>query len=116
LAIVFSLSYRRLTGRERPRWIKVEAVCSDHQLLPVVNYTEEGEVHGWSYRLLCSFDIDGQTHRVTPHGHDGHHFKLFKSQDAAVNFLRDSIGPEGRCKLLVNAGNLQEARLAIAEE
>jgi hypothetical protein len=111
LATVFIMTYRRLIGKERPRWMEVDAVCSDHQLLPVVNYTEEGEVHGWSYRLLCSFEIGDRTYRVTPHGHDGHQFHLFKSQGAAINFLRDYISPEGNCRLLVNEADPQQARL-----
>ncbi|MGC9347970.1 MAG: hypothetical protein ACP5JG_07525 [Anaerolineae bacterium] len=111
MVIVFAMTYRRLTGRERPRWVEVDAVCSDHQLLPVVNYTEEGEVHGWSYRLLCSFQIGDRTYHVTPHGHDGHQFHLFKSQGAAINFLRNYITSEGKCKLLVNQTNPQQTRL-----
>ncbi len=89
----------------------VDARCLDRDLQPVVNYTADGERHGWSYRLLCTFEFEGETYRATPDGHDGSHYQLFDSPQAAAAYLDEHIAPDGRCRLRIRRQAPRDARL-----
>jgi hypothetical protein len=107
---------RRLVRGRGQRWAAVTARCLDRDVQPVVNYDAEGgEEHGWSYRLLCEFELGGDTYRATPDGHDaaeGEGFHLFETPGAAHTFLDAQLDEAGRCRLLVSADDPRRAKLA----
>jgi hypothetical protein len=115
LALGFYGSVRSLLRAGTPRWIIVEAHCLDRDVQPVVNIEEDGEKHhGWSYRLLCEFELEGETVRATPDGHDaagGRGFHRFDTPQAVHAHLDAHVDDAGRCRLQVNAHNPQQTRL-----
>jgi hypothetical protein len=101
---------QRVRGRG-PRWVEIEARCLDRDIQPVAEYRGRQTQEGWSYRLLCEFNFEGRTYRATPEGYAEMRWHMFPSAEAVAEFLERHIGPEGRCRLCINARNPRQCRL-----
>lgn len=95
------------------QWVEVEAVCIDRDIQPVTNETEEAAEQGWSYRLLCRFELNDATVEATPDGYDGERYRLFATPQAVAAYLDDYVDPDGRARLRVNEWNPLDVRLVL---
>jgi len=109
LAWIVTTSARQLRGKG-PR-VEVEAHCHDRDIQPVVNFTDAGEVHGWTYRLLCEFEVYGRAYEATPEGRQGKAFRIFETPQEVEMYLDTHIGVEGECRLRVDPSDPVEAEL-----
>jgi hypothetical protein len=92
--------------RRKRHWQYVKACCSDKeiQLVGAGTSSRGTPMHTWDFRLICSFEIDGQAFTVTPL-----YRSSFSSENALQAFLRKTIDTDGTCLLRINPQNPLEA-------
>jgi len=89
----------------RRNWRYVAAKCLERDVWKDLG---DGPDAGktWYFRLLCEFELDGRTYRVTPS-----YWRTFATQTGVSNFLKRKISSEGWCLLRVNPANPLQAEI-----
>ena len=83
----------------------LEAKCLDREIRQVCSPHGHGG-KTWAFRLLCEFELAGQTYRVTPD-----YWTTFSSETSVASFLDQAVSPKGCCRLYVNPANPLQAEL-----
>ena len=86
-------------------WIFTHAKCSDREVRKFI--TAKGTGPTWACRILCEFEYDGSLIQCTPTVH----WKSFRSESDAHQFLTSRIDQNGGCTLKVNPKRPKEANL-----
>ena len=104
-------SHLLLARRRRATWVRVPARCLDRELRQAM---ANGEAV-WAFRLLCEFEYNELTYRVTPT-----HWRQFtvqplapdKGKGVAEKELDRLVDSDGVCWLHINPDNPTETELA----
>ena len=92
--------------KKRSNWRRVRARCLDKDVFWEYSQDPEGGGKVWTFRLLCAFDLDGKTYRVTPN-----FWSTFPTKDSVIKFLGNRVSSSGTCVLLINPDNPLETEL-----
>jgi hypothetical protein len=104
LAIAF-FSFGIKSIWSRRNWKVVRARCLDQEIWKGLS---DGPDPGrtWYFNLLCEFQLNGQTFRVTPS-----YWRTFSTKFGVSRFLKRKISPLGWCQLRVNPDNPLQAEI-----
>jgi hypothetical protein len=98
--LLFAL-YSLLVGGRRVRrnWKRVKARCLDQEIF--IEYSDDGDAgKSWSFILLCEFEFNGYTYRVTPD-----FWTTFITKGSVSRFLSKRVYSEGFCDIFINPDN-----------
>lgn len=104
-------SFYRFFKGTLTKWVKIEATCLDIDIQQATNYIRGHPRVGWSYRILCEFDVDGTHYQATPEGFNGTHWRLFTSQSEVASFLEAKVRKQKAFSLLINRHNPLQCKL-----
>lgn len=100
IGLVITFVSLLLKGRSvRHSWKRIQARCIDREIRQEhADDPDGGKV--WRFQLLCEFEMEGRTFRVTPS-----FWRSFATRGGVTRFLDRRISPEGGCELYVNPDN-----------
>jgi hypothetical protein len=97
---VFGLLSLAYDARKRRRnWKRIKAKRLDKEIYKEKTIDADGHGITWHFQLLCEFELDGKTYKVTPA-----YWRTFFTKRGAKNFLESKI-KNGMCELYVNPDN-----------
>jgi hypothetical protein len=84
--------------KKRRGWKIVYGNCVDRELRQVYSARDEHSGWVWDWRIVCEYESEGKTYRVTPVvGWSTH-----ATEKKALKYLEKRISPTGTCRLAVN--------------
>ncbi|MFW5733543.1 MAG: hypothetical protein ACOCWR_00625 [Oceanidesulfovibrio sp.] len=93
--------------RVRRDWRRVQARVLDKEIYEDIGYADGADSGTtWFFTLLCEFELNGETYRVTPS-----FWRSFGTQSGVRRFLEKVVNRNGLCELWVNPKNPLEAEL-----
>ncbi len=93
--------------RARRNWQRVQARVLNKEIYEDVGYADGAEPgKTWFFTLLCEFDLNGETYRVTPS-----FWRSFATKSGVERFLEKVVNRNGLCELWVNPQNPLETEL-----
>ncbi len=102
------LASRFVAGRDQyGKFVRVDAVCVDREMREIDDPDPDSGAF-WHARILCEFDYQGRTWRVTPVIPV---FVANRKRRGLENFLDKRIGRDGSCVLWINPDNPLETVL-----
>ena len=97
---LFSLFFK--ARRVRRNWVRIPARVLEREIIK----EEDSEGKTWAFRLLCEFDLNGRTYRVTPG-----FWRTFATRWGINRFLDNRISDGGLCELFVNPESPDQTEL-----
>ena len=87
-------------------WSRVRARCVDRELREFSNIYVANSLKNWQFRLLCEYEFEGMTVRVTP---EPSRLLAFRSGEEAQKYLAEHIAANSDCALWINLRNPRQA-------
>ena len=95
------------TRRQESGWQEVAGRCVDRELRKVLVEGGKGSGWGWYWRVVCEYEFNGQTLRVTPNVQ----WMNCTSEANAMKFIQKRIAESGSCRLRINPNNPLQTKL-----
>jgi hypothetical protein len=97
LSVVF-MGLWLMARQKRRGWKVVDGRCVDRELKQVFSANGEHSGWVWDWRIVCEYELNGTTYRVTPEVG----WSTYATEKEAVQYLDKRISPTGGCKLNIN--------------
>lgn len=82
-------------------WKRIDAKCIDRDIREYEK--DPGDITtSWGYRLICTFNFDGNDYKVTP---ELPNLQGFNSKQKVEKYLNEKISQTGFCQLWINPRN-----------
>ena len=84
---------------DRRKWKRIRARHIDHEVWQdFSNDSDGGKV--WNFLILCEYELDGKTYRVTPG-----YWCSFPMKGSVLRFVSKRIAADGTCEIYINPDN-----------